>query len=139
MPPSPKKRSAFWTKDSFTCALLASLLGTYLDLYFVGKGLYQFPHRLLPEVFPVNIAFTLFGLPIITMVILYCLSLVNRLVGSILILFVSLLVPVMEKWAEQLGFFAHTDKWLHVYSFFGYFLFFTIISAVYFWLGKKEK
>ncbi|KDE47303.1 hypothetical protein DI43_09600 [Geobacillus sp. CAMR12739] len=36
-------------------ALLASWAGTYLDLYFVGKGLYTFPKRPFPSVFSIDI------------------------------------------------------------------------------------
>lgn len=134
MPRLPKKRLAFWNKDSLICALLASLLGTYLDLYFVGKGLYQFPHRLLPEIFSIHIVFTLIVLPMLTMVLLYCLTRVTRLGRAGIILLVSLLTPTMEKAAERLGLFVHSEEWLHEYSFFGYLLFFSIISGVYFWL-----
>ncbi|TMV49169.1 hypothetical protein FE783_15955 [Paenibacillus mesophilus] len=117
--------------------MLASLLGTYLDLYFVGKGMYQFPHRLLPEIFSIHILFTLIGLPLLTMIFLYGLSLANGWGRAGLILFVSLLMPIMEKSAERLGLFVHSEKWLHLYSFFGYLLFFTIISVVY--LGLKNR
>lgn len=50
--------------------MLGSLLGTYLDLYFVGKGLYEFPTRPLSPIFSINIAFTLIALPLFTMVFL---------------------------------------------------------------------
>lgn len=138
MPGSPKKRFTFWNKDSLACAVLGSLLDTYLDLYFVGKGLYHFPHRLLPEIFSIHIVFTLIGLPILTMVFLYCISQANRWGRVGIIICVSLLMPIFEKIAERLGVFVHSDKWMHLYSFFGYFLFFTIISGVYFWLRKKS-
>lgn len=137
MPRLPKKRFPFWNKESFACAVLASLLGTYMDLYFVGKGMYQFPHRLLPDIFPINIVFTLIGLPALTMMVLYCLSRASRWSRAGLIVFVSLLMPVAEKWAERLGLFVHSGEWMHVYSFFGYLLFFTILSAVYF--GMKAR
>ncbi|CAH0120834.1 CBO0543 family protein [Paenibacillus sp. CECT 9249] len=138
MPRLPKKRSAFWNKDSFACAVLASLVGTYLDLYFVGKGLYHFPHRLLPEIFPIHIVFTLIVLPLFTIVFLYCLSQANRWGKACMILFVSLLMPMLETVAERLGMFIHSDQWMHLYSFFGYFLFFTAISGVYLGLRKQE-
>ncbi len=128
----PKKRYPFWNKDRLACALLSSLVGTYLDLYFVGKGLYQFPHRLLPEIFSINIVFTLIGLPLLTMVFLYCLTHVNTLGKACLILFASLLMSIVEKLAERLGAFVHSDQWIHLYSFFGYLLFLTVISTVYF-------
>jgi hypothetical protein len=118
--------------------VLASLLGTYLDLYFVGNGLYQFPHRLLPDIFSIHIGFTLIGLPILTMIFLYCLSLVNGWGIAGIILFVSLSMPILEQIAERLGVFVHSDKWMHVYSFFGYLLFLTIISGVYLGLKKRS-
>lgn len=138
MPRLPKKRSAFWNKDSLACAVLASLLGTYLDLYFVGKGLYHFPHRLLPEIFPIHIGFTLIVLPIFTLAFLYCLSQANRWGKACIILFVSLLMPMLERFAERLGMFVHSEKWMHSYSFFGYLLFLTVIAVVYTWLKKRE-
>ncbi|WP_374019679.1 CBO0543 family protein [Paenibacillus thiaminolyticus] len=138
LPRLPKKRFTFWNKDSLACAVLGSLLGTYSDLYFVGKGLYHFPYRLLPEIFSIHIVFTLIGLPILTMIFLYSLSQANGWGKAGIILFVSLLMPILEKLAERLGLFAHSDKWLHLYSFFGYLLFFTIISGVYFWLKKRS-
>ncbi|MFD0713547.1 CBO0543 family protein [Paenibacillus sp. GCM10027626] len=125
-------------KDSFVCAVLASLLGTYSDLYFVGKGLYHFPHRLLPDIFSIHIVFTLIGLPILTMVVLYCLSQVNKWWRAGLILLVSLLMPILEKLAERLGMFAHSDQWMHEYSFFGYLLFCTIIWGGYSWLSSDR-
>lgn len=119
------------------CAVLAALLGTYLDLYFVGKGLYYFPHRLLPEIFSINIVFTLIVLPILTIVILGCLSQVNSWGRAGIILFISLMMPILEILAEQLGLFVHSDQWKHLYSFFGYLLFLIIISRVYFYLKKE--
>lgn len=133
-----KKRLTFWNKNSLVCAVLASLLGTYSDLYFVGKGMYHFPHRLLPDIFSIHIVFTLIGLPILTMVVLYCLSQVNRWLRAGLILLISLWMPILEKLAERLGMFAHSDQWMHIYSFFGYLLFFTIIWGVYFWLSSDR-
>ncbi|TJY41586.1 hypothetical protein E5161_12955 [Cohnella pontilimi] len=118
--------------------MLASLLSTYLDLYFVGKGLYEFPHRLLPEIFSINIVFTLVVLPLLTMVFLNFLSQVNLWWRAGMTLFVSLFMPVSEKLAEQLGLFVHSDQWKHLYSFFGYLLFITLISAFYFWLSKRR-
>ncbi|WCF09749.1 hypothetical protein NDS46_07800 [Paenibacillus thiaminolyticus] len=138
LPRLPKKRFTFWNKDSLACAVLGSLLGTYLDLYFVGKGLYHFPYRLLPEIFSIHIVFTLIGLPILTMIFLYCISQANRWGRVGIIICVSLLMPIFEKIAERLGMFVHSDKWMHLYSFFGYLLFFTIISGVYFWLKKRS-
>ncbi|WP_281177274.1 CBO0543 family protein [Peribacillus loiseleuriae] len=57
--------------------LLASLLGTYLDLYFIGKGFYSFPIRPMSTVFSINIAFTLIGLPLLIGVFLYACNKMN--------------------------------------------------------------
>ncbi|WP_284657052.1 CBO0543 family protein [Paenibacillus thiaminolyticus] len=104
----------------------------------IGKGLYHFPYRLLPEIFSIHIVFTLIGLPILTMIFLYCYSQAHRWGRVGIIICVSLLMPIFEKIAERLGMFVHSDKWMHLYSFFGYLLFFTIISGVYFWLKKRS-
>lgn len=56
-----------------------------------------------------------------------------------MILIVSLMMPILEKLAERLGVFVHSDKWMHLYSFYGYLLFLTIISGVYFWLKKRSE
>ena len=109
--------------------LLASLLGTYLDLYFVGKGIYAFPKRPLADIFSIHIAFTLVILPIIIFAFLVvgcCLSLWQR---SIFILLLSLLMSAGEKGLELVGLFVHQASWLHLYSFFGYNLF---LSSMFF-------
>jgi hypothetical protein len=121
------------------CAVLASLLGTYLDHYFVGKGLYQFPLRPFPTIFSVNIAFTLVGLPIFVMIFTHCISQVNGWGKAGIILFVSLLMPILERLAEELGMFVHSNKWAHIYTFFGYLLFLTIITLFFQWLESIKK
>jgi hypothetical protein len=107
--------------------LLATLLGTYLDLYFVGKQMYQFPLRPWPEIFSINIAFTLVGLPILIFVFLRITNQVNNWGKVGLILFLSLLMSIFEKLAEQFGWFVHSNEWKHLYTFFGYLFFLTII------------
>lgn len=56
-----------------------------------------------------------------------------------MILFVSLLVPILEKLAEELGFFVHSDSWQHIYSFFGYLVYLIIIDAFYHWMEKGNR
>ncbi|MFK9092807.1 CBO0543 family protein [Bacillus salipaludis] len=118
--------------------VLASLLGTYLDLYFVGKQLYQFPMRPFSEIFSINIAFTLVGLPILVMIFLRCISKLNKWGKAGVILFVSLLMPIFEKFAEELGWFVHADGWKHLYTCFGYLLFLTIITVFYEGMAKRN-
>ncbi|EKN65290.1 hypothetical protein BABA_20881 [Neobacillus bataviensis LMG 21833] len=118
--------------------MLASLLGTYLDLYFVGKDLYQFPMRPFPEIFSINIAFTLVGLPLLVLIFLRTVSQVNKWGKAGIILFVSLLMPIFEKLAEVLGLFVHADGWQHLYTFFGYLLFLTIITLFFEGMTKQN-
>lgn len=120
------------------CALLGSLLGTYLDLYFVGKGWYQFLGRPWPEIFSINLAFTLGVLPVAVVVFLYCMSLVNNWGKAGIILLASLLAPIMERFAEEIGLFVHSDQWVHLYSFFGYMLFLLMMTGFYYWLEKNR-
>jgi hypothetical protein len=119
--------------------LFASLLGTYLDLYFVGKKLYGFPVRPFPEIFSINIAFTLIGLPVITGIFLSFAKRMERWKRWGLIVAVSAVAPVGEKLSEQWGFFVHTEEWKHAYSFFGYFLFLAMIWIFYKWTISRRK
>nr|WP_263326240.1 CBO0543 family protein [Neobacillus sp. Marseille-Q6967] len=133
-----KKSFLSWIKEFAPAVILASLLGTYLDLLFVGKNLYTFPHRPFPEVFSVNIAFTLMGLPIMIFFYLYVMKQLN-IWGKIgVTLFISLTMPVFERFSELLGFFKHSDDWEHIYTFFGYFVFLTIIYQFYHWTNNRK-
>ncbi len=118
--------------------LFASLLGTYLDLYFVGKQVYEFPIRPFPEVFSINIAFTLIILPLSMWIFLFLVD--KMLIWSrlVFILILSIFAPTMEILAVRLGFFRHGDQWNHVYSFFGYFMFLLLIWMI-FKRGKRER
>ncbi|MEH7307734.1 CBO0543 family protein [Neobacillus drentensis] len=136
--PSPKKRSPFWNNPTLAAVFLASLLATYLDLFFVGKHLYQFPKRPLPTIFSINIAFTLVVLPVLVFVFLWVMDQVNKWGKAGLIVFISLLVPIMEKLAEVMGLFKHSESWEHLYSFFGYLLFLSTIYVFYCWIGNRK-
>ena len=109
-------------------------MGTYLDLYFTGKGLYSFPIRPLSSIFSINIAFTLVGLPLLTSIYLYFANKINAWQKAGLILLISLMMSIAEKQAETFGFFAHHESWLHMYSFFGYLIYLTWIEIFYKWL-----
>lgn len=119
--------------------VLGSLIGTYLDLYFVGKGMYEFTFRPLAAVFSINIGFTLVVLPILMAVFLYVIAGLNKWGRMGVILFVSLLMPILEKLAEVLGLFKHTVEWKHIYTFFWYLLFLSVVTAFFQWLEKEEK
>lgn len=117
--------------------VLASLIGTFLDLYMVGKGYYQFPFRPFPEIFSINIGFTLIVLPFMTLIVLRTIDHLTNGGKAGVILLVSLLMPIFEKLAEMLGWFSHSEDWKHLYTFFGFLLFLTIISAFHEWMRKR--
>ena len=116
--------------------LIASLVGTYLDLIFVGKSLYAFPIRPFPDVFSINIAFTLLILPFSTWIFLLIVAKMPRWSRFVFILLLSILASVMEKMSVQWGFFHHTAHWNHSYSFVGYLIFLVLIWKIFKW-GKR--
>ncbi|WP_091580190.1 CBO0543 family protein [Alteribacillus bidgolensis] len=110
-----------------TTALFASLVGTYLDLLFVGIKFYHFPVRLFPEIFTINIGFTLLLLPLFTVFFLFAASRVSSPVRWVIIVHISMVICIIEQLSEQLGWFIHDADWNHAYSFFGYMLFLFIV------------
>ncbi|WP_233269463.1 CBO0543 family protein [Alteribacillus sp. YIM 98480] len=112
-------------------ALFASLVGTYLDLLFVGIGVYHFPIRLFPEIFTINIGFTLLLLPLFTVFFLLAARRVSSLVRGVVIILISVVVCLIEQLSERLGWFIHGTDWNHAYSFFGYMLFLFIVWKLY--------
>lgn len=136
-----RKRSLFLMKKSkglLPVLLLASLGGTYLDLFFVGAGLYTFPTRPFMSIFSINITFTLIGLPIVTGIFLFVSSNKRFVIKAAIILFTSLLMTVLEKLGEDFGYFAHDPSWHHLYSFFGYTLFLALVSLFHSWYREKQ-
>ncbi|KAB2330163.1 hypothetical protein F7731_20470 [Cytobacillus depressus] len=111
--------------------LFASLLGTYLDLYFVGIGMYAFPLRLLPDIFSINILFTLIGLPLLILFFLFVAKRLSIVKKAGFILCISLLMASVEKWSEEKGLFVHDESWRHYYSFIGYFFYLVTIYLFY--------
>lgn len=119
------------------CMLLSSLLGTYLDLYFTGIGIYSFPKRLLPDIFSIHIGFTLFILPALTACFLLISNRINIAQKICFILLLSLLMTISEKHAELWGFFSHHSSWIHLYSFIGFNIYFIIIYLLFHILLKQ--
>lgn len=115
--------------DFLPVILLSSLYGTYLDLYFVGRGLYSFPARPLPEIFTIHIAFPLIGLPLLTVFFLIVCRKLKSWKIAMFIIALSMLMAVFEKQAEGLGVFVHHHSWKHLYSFIGYGIYFTMILS----------
>lgn len=112
--------------------LFASMLGTYLDLYFVGVGMYSFPKRFLPEIFSINVVFVLVGLPMLVTTFLIIMKNINIWKKAGFILIISLLMACAEKFSEELGFFQHHESWKHWYSFFGYITFLICVYLYYY-------
>ncbi|MFK2826455.1 CBO0543 family protein [Bacillus sp. B190/17] len=137
LPPSPKKRFFINIVSYFPAVLTASWLGTYLDLYFSGKGMYEFPLRPFAEIFSINLAFTLFALPFFTGLFLFLMSKMIPWYRGVFVLLLSIGGAAAEKTAEQWGFFRHSDQWHHSYSFFGYLLFLIIIWHVFTWTNRR--
>ncbi|WP_243503726.1 CBO0543 family protein [Cytobacillus oceanisediminis] len=135
--PLPKKPSGIRTY--MPAMLLASLLGTYLDLYFIGKGIYYFPIRPFSAIFSINILFTLAILPIFMIPLLKIMQSLKGWLKGIFVLSISLAMAALEKMAEAMGLFVHAEDWHHLYTFLGYSLFIGLISAFHGWMnGKKQ-
>ncbi|MEH7106752.1 MULTISPECIES: CBO0543 family protein [Bacillaceae] len=139
LPQLPKKRLTFWNKNYVVCAIIATFIATYLDHYFVTKGIYEFPFRPFPELFSFNIGFTGIILPLFIIVFLHILSQVNNWGKAGIILLISLLVPIFEKLSEEFGLFIHSENWQHSYSIYGYLLFLMFIYALSRFLNKIQK
>jgi hypothetical protein len=118
--------------------VLATLLGTFLDIFLVCKQLYEFPIRPLPEIFSINIFYSFIGLPILVFIFLRTISQLNKWGRVGIILFFSLLMAIVEKLAEVLGLFVHSARWEHLYTFLGYMFFLTVISFFHDWFDKGK-
>lgn len=117
--------------------LLASLIGTYLDLYFIGKQLYSFPIRPLPTIFSFNILFTLVALPFTMILFIKIIQKLKGWLKGIFVLCISLIMAAMEKMAEDMGLFVHADHWNHLNTFVGYCLLIFVIYAFHEWMNRK--
>ncbi|KON90309.1 hypothetical protein AF332_14375 [Sporosarcina globispora] len=133
------QKRQFGIRAYLPAMLLASLLGTYLDLYFIGKQLYAFPIRPLPSVFSINILFTLAVLPISVIPLLKIMQRLKGWLRGIFVLAISLAMAAMEKMAEGAGLFVHAENWHHLYTFVGYCLFIGLIASFHGWMNGKKK
>ncbi|WP_052659421.1 CBO0543 family protein [Bacillus alveayuensis] len=141
LPLLPKKQF-FLGKNNvalIATVLLASLLGTYLDLLLVHSGFYTFPKRLFPKLFSINILFTLVILPIITTSFLMVMSKIHPFVRPLLLLIIGIFAYLFELMAERIGLFIHAPKWNHLNSFIGYILFFMMMWRFYSLLVNSTK
>ncbi|NEU31177.1 hypothetical protein GN156_10335 [bacterium LRH843] len=135
---SPLPKRPYSSKITYLPALfLGSLIGTYLDLYFVGKNIYTFPVRPYPHIFSINILFTLIGLPILLLLFLQLIKKMDTWLGVTVCFLFSLIMAIGENLSEQWFFFQHIDAWKHSYSVIGYFLFFIFIWTVFKWTNQR--
>ncbi|MEH7387763.1 CBO0543 family protein [Bacillus sp. JJ1521] len=137
--PLPKKPYRFWINPGLIVTiLLGTLIGTYLDLFYVGKGYYSFPMRPFPDIFSVHVGFTLVGLPLILVVfLLFCdkLNFVGK-IGAVLLL--ASIMTSGEKLSEGFGWFLHDPEWKHIYSLFGYTIYLSLLLIVYSFFSMKK-
>jgi uncharacterized membrane protein (UPF0182 family) len=113
--------------------ILASLIGTYLDLIIVGKGFYSFPSRPFPTIFSIDILFTLFILPLFTLLTIWLMEKLHAIGQGLMLAILFIIVPFVEHLSEHFGTFAHSSEWNHLYSGVGYVLFILVMSVVYKW------
>ncbi|UYG95284.1 CBO0543 family protein [Cytobacillus firmus] len=134
--PLPKRPSGI--KGYTPAMLLASLLGTYLDLYFTGKGVYDFPMRPFSDIFTINILFTLAVLPILMISLLKIMESLRGRFRWMFVLAISIAMAAAEKMAESIGIFVHAENWHHLYTFIGYCLFIGLIAAFHGWMNGNR-
>ncbi|WP_425290464.1 CBO0543 family protein [Bacillus mycoides] len=139
---SLRKKTSFSEKKkqksnylAFIITIISScFIGTYLDYLFVSKQMYAFPVRPFPNVFSVNIAFTLLILPIFTAFFLHIAKNLSTFSRILFIILIGISASISEQFAENLGWFTHSENWHHAYSFFGYMIFVFFMWKVYRWL-----
>ncbi|MEI2357688.1 CBO0543 family protein [Mesobacillus zeae] len=136
--PLRKRQFLYGIKSYIPAMVLSSLLGTYLDLLFIGKQLYFFPNRPFPAVFSINILFTLVGLPTLMVVIIKLMQMRSKWKRVLFIVFIGLGMAALEKKAEELGFFVHSKQWNHLYTLIGYCLFLLVVFRFHQWINEKR-
>ncbi|WP_407058303.1 CBO0543 family protein [Tigheibacillus jepli] len=136
LPKEHSHRKKQHIKAYFSTIIFASLIGTYLDLIMVGAGLHSFPSRIFPQIFTINILFSLCMLPLMTFGVIFMLKRLYPLPRFLFLLTCSLAVFMAEQLGEQFGLLAHSIYWRHAYSAVGYFVFFVMIWKFYRWLVK---
>ncbi|WP_254610117.1 MULTISPECIES: CBO0543 family protein [unclassified Bacillus (in: firmicutes)] len=111
--------------------IFSCFVGTYLDYLFVSKQMYAFPVRPFPNIFTVNIAFTLFVLPAFTAFFLHIAKSLSTFSRILFIILIGICASISEQFAESLGLFNHSENWYHSYSLFGYIIFMLFMWKIY--------
>ncbi|MFC4767816.1 CBO0543 family protein [Effusibacillus consociatus] len=119
--------------------IFSSWLGTYADLILVEKKIYSFPVRPFPDTFKINIAFTLFLLPIMTAFFVYYAKKLKTTQRAMVVLSIGILMPLVERIAEKLGWFVHGNDWRYAYSLFGYILFMWVVWRFHLWHSTNSQ
>lgn len=135
----PYYRRSQRIKSYVSTIILASLIGTYLDLLLVGAGLYSFPSRPFSEIFTINILFTLCILPLFSLIIIFVLKRLHKLLRYLFLFICSLVAYIAEQTAERFGLFSHSMDWKHEFSLVGYFLFLIVIWMFYKWFESDHE
>ncbi len=119
--------------------IFSSLVGTYADLIMVKQQFYTFPVRPFPHLFEINVAFTLLLLPIGTGLFIFLMERVGNALRTLLMLVLGLLMPLVEQFAEDMGWFVHTPEWSHSYSFIGYIFFLYLIWKSHLFISRQNQ
>lgn len=135
----PYYRRSQRIKSYVSTIISASLIGTYLDLLLVGAGLYSFPNRPFSEIFTINILFTLCILPLFSLIIIFVLKRLHKLLRYLFLFICSLVAYIAEQTAERFGLFSHSMDWKHEFSLVGYFLFLIVIWTFYKWFESDHE
>ena len=135
----PLRKKPSGIKSYMPAMLLASLLGTYLDLYFIGKGMYHFPNRPFSAIFSINILFTLAVLPIFMIPLLKIMQNLKGWLKGMFVLSISLAMAGLERMAEDMVMCVHAENWHHRYTLWGYSLVIGLISAFHGWINREKK
>lgn len=138
LPFSQRKRSSIGSNNTqlkpyILSMILASWLGTYLEIILTGKQYYTFIERPFPDIFSIDIRFTLIGIPLLTLVVLSILNTMNLIQKSLFLMVLSTTLALMEMLIENIGWITFSEQWRNIYSFFGYFIFYVIIWLFFQW------
>ena len=137
-----RKTSSFEKKNNLFALvitiLFSSIIGTFLDAFFVAKQMYSFPVRPFSSIFSINIGFTLFVLPILTTIFIQISKTLSTVSRILFIISIGICASIFEQISERFGFFIHSLDWNHTYSLFGYMIFFSFIWKVYYFIINKR-
>ncbi|KIL37344.1 hypothetical protein SD71_01290 [Cohnella kolymensis] len=141
LPFSQKKRFIIRTakkslRPSLITMVFSSWLGTYLELFLTGKQLYTFEKRPFADIFTIDIRFTLLGIPLFALFILYITKSMGFVYKLLFITIVSAVMTITEKLLGKLEWITYSEQWQHIYSFFGYIAFSFLMLLFFKWVSS---